>query len=98
MVTAMQGHRRPCMVVSVGEPCPDARIKKPCANPVIGELYIREWQETSPATVAKGTISTMLLHLFDAKEITRAEEGFLTEDSRGFLDFMAKSGKKSGKK
>ena len=40
----------------------------------------------------------MLLHLFDAKEITRAEEGFLTEDSRGFLDFMAKSGKKSGKK
>ena len=94
----MKGHRRPCMVVSVGAPCPDARIKGPCANPIIGELYIPEWQQTSPATVAQGTISTMLLHLFDAKEITRAVEGFLSEDSRGFLDLMAKGGKKSGKK
>lgn len=88
------GQHRPCVIVNVGEPCPDTRTQGACVNPVTGELFIPKWEATSAGTVAQGTISTMLLHLLDAQEITKAAEGLLTEDSKSFLDFVQGSAKK----
>ena len=78
------GQRRPCVIVNVGEPCPDTRIQGSCANPVTGELFIPKWEATSAGTVAQGTISTMLLHLFNGKEITKVVEGLMAESRRHF--------------
>lgn len=89
-VSRRKGTAPPYIVVHVGKPCPDENSKGPCVNPVTGEIYLPKWENASPAAIAQGTISTMLLHLLDAKEITRTAERLLLEDRSVYLDFMAK--------
>jgi len=78
-VAQRKGADRPCITVIVGKPCSDLNIKGPCANPVTGEIDIPKWESTSPGAIAQGAISTMLLHLLDAKEITRAAKNLLAK-------------------
>ena len=82
---------RPCITVIVGKACSDASIKGPCANPVTGEIDLPRWESTSAGAIAQGTISTMLLHLLDKNEITKAAKNLLAEDNRSYFDFVPRS-------
>src|SRR5262249_7493489 len=78
----------PCITVRVGVACPDGAVSGPCANPVNGDIFIPRWGKTSPATIAQGTISTMLLRLMKPKEIAKVAQNLLTRDVLDFFDFV----------
>ena len=80
----------PCIKVIVGQSCPGKNSSGACTNPVTGEIYIPAWTAASAGNVAQGTISAMLLHLLDAKEITRIAQQLLNDDASAFLNFLPK--------
>ena len=54
---------RPRLTIHVGETCPQSRIAGACMNPILGELYLPEWDEESPYAVAEATVATAMHQL-----------------------------------
>jgi hypothetical protein len=83
---AERGAIRPTITVHVGESCPNPAISGACLSPVLGALYLPEWDETSPAAVIQATFATALLQLMDRQEVQRVVRVLLAEDARDFMD------------
>ena len=59
---------RPKLTVHVGEACPREHIEGACMNPMLGELYLPEWDEEAPNALAQATVATALFHLVNEQE------------------------------
>jgi len=88
---------RPSLTVHVGEPCPNEELPQACLNAASGEVYLPEWDETSPGMVIQATIIVGMMKLVDKNDLRNVVRNLWEQDSRNFVSAKSMAPRSNGR-